>query len=184
MSCKKRKDCGCQCCKDGKDGKDGRDGRDGQDGSPGIPGTPGTNAPSAVGSALNTTLQTVENNADIRFETLGPSGGGIAVANPGAPPLGTTFTVSKTGIYIYTFIVRVEEGLPIFGISVDNATPEFVHQGQSVANVGEVIGNGALSLNAGAVIRLRNRTGSAQTLLDSDDFRVNAELTLSAAFIP
>lgn len=206
MGCcnKRRRNCFCEECQPTcQTGPTGPTGSPGPTGPTGI-GTPGATGPTGsgstgptgatgptgptgegnagtVGTALNVTTQTLLDDQEIRFGVLGPVGGAMTIVNPANPALGTEFTVNETGIYGFNFFAHVEGigTLPEFGISINGNAPVRSYGGVVSQ---ESTGLGAIFLNAGDVVRLRNLSGGT-VILDASDGSVNAELTLSREFL-
>ena len=155
----------------GEQGERGHRGHDGPTGPTGPDGFTGATGPDgffsqAYGYAAGTASAMIVEDTDVVFD----QGSVVAVSITGPAPGGTSFVIETAGDYEYIFYVA---GTPQnaattsmqFAIFVNGVSQGVVHEfraslGASMSDVQLIRGEGILSLLAGDVVTLHNRTGS------------------------
>ncbi len=155
----------------GTNGTNGTTGPTGTSGSMGSTGATGPSGTSAYGYAVNDVEQEFEPNTDVRFNLGGTPFPNVGITVPA--PGGSAFVVLSGGDYEYNFYVAAHNiDTPTttaleFAIFLNGASSSPAHEFQSnhqgpatsADDLMVVRGQGIISLGAGTIVTLRNRTG-------------------------
>lgn len=165
-------DCGDERGKRGKRGRDGDTGPTGPTGATGPTGPSEAQGLPAYGFAVNVASTQVEADDDVPFSLGGTPFPNVGITVP--VPGGSSFTVLTAGDYEYDFYVAgrnpdtPDTTALEFAIFLDGVSQGPAHEFQSghlaSATLGDDVmvcrGQGILSIGAGVVVTLRNRTGA------------------------
>lgn len=185
-------------CERGKRGRRGHRGDDGATGPTGPTGATGPTGPSEVqglaayGFAVNDASAQIEADDDVTFNLGGTPFPNVGITVPA--PGGTSFVVLTAGDYEYDFYVAGRNpDTPAtaaleFAIFLDGVSQGPAHEFQSGHLAGATLGDdvmvvrgqGILSIGAGAVVTLRNRTGAGVQQVNLVDTAPGGEVCANA----